>query len=178
MNHWKEKDLPTRGWAYGEVVDLFETGDVHGNGAAQINTHCQMCGEKQIRFVHVLHHRDCNHAMRVGCVCAGKMTGDTNGAQSRERKQKSRSNLQKKWSKLPQWKDKSIASFLDKTKNGKKVEIMLINLGDGWKVSLKTDHTTHSIPTSKSSSGFPCRASAKSAAFDKFWELTEKSGSS
>ena len=36
----------------------------------------EMCGNERIRFVHLMQHPDYPHELRVGCVCAEKMSDD------------------------------------------------------------------------------------------------------
>lgn len=52
---------------------------------------CELCDCPQVRYVHVMHHRDYFENISVGCICAGIMEGDILAAKEREREMKNRS---------------------------------------------------------------------------------------
>jgi hypothetical protein len=45
---------------------------------------CEMCEVKRIRFAHIMRHPDYPHELRVCTECAGRMSGDPDGARRRE----------------------------------------------------------------------------------------------
>lgn len=63
---------------------------------------CELCDCSQVRYVHVMRHRDYFEDVSVGCICAGVMEGDILAAQDRERVMKNRAKrkinyLKRKW---------------------------------------------------------------------------------
>ena len=59
---WSTPGLPHKGWSYAGVEDLEEpTGE------------CEMCGNEQVRYIHLLSHEEVDHDIRTGCVCAEKL---------------------------------------------------------------------------------------------------------
>jgi hypothetical protein len=44
-----------------------------------------MCEYQEIRYVHVMQHKDHPIPLRCGCECAGNMSGDYEGPKRRER---------------------------------------------------------------------------------------------
>lgn len=71
-NLWEREDVPKEGWTCTGITDL----------GAPVGV-CQMCGHQIIRYVHHMSHPD-YRSLGVGCVCAGKMEGDVEGAVKRE----------------------------------------------------------------------------------------------
>jgi len=81
-------DLPRVGWRCTGVDDLGEE-PTHRTG-------CEVCGTL-IRFVHNMVHTDDPRTVDVGCVCAGKMSGDIEGAESREKDARNRASRRRTW---------------------------------------------------------------------------------
>ncbi len=69
MTRWDIPGVPHKGW----MLVGFE--DIKDNPSADYET-CEMCGNEKIRFVHILAHPEYDGVMRVGCICAEKMTDD------------------------------------------------------------------------------------------------------
>ncbi len=46
---------------------------------------CEACGNANVRYVHTMRHDDWKTDIQVGCVCAGKLAEDYEGARERER---------------------------------------------------------------------------------------------
>lgn len=70
---WNKEGVPHRGWRCIDVEDLADLVD----GTEEIPyEQCEMCGNERIRFVHLMQHPDYPHELRVGCVCAEKMSDD------------------------------------------------------------------------------------------------------
>lgn len=89
-NLWKRDDVPHDGWTCTGVTDLGVPAGV-----------CQMCGYQIIRYVHHMTHPN-YRSLDVGCICAGKMEGDIEGAKKREKEFKNKqarreSFLKKTW---------------------------------------------------------------------------------
>jgi hypothetical protein len=73
--------------------------DVREDGSSPEETDyatCEMCGKEQIRFVHTMEHDD-YHSLDVGCICAGNMENDYEGAKRREAKARNRAARKAKW---------------------------------------------------------------------------------
>lgn len=89
-NLWKRDDVPKTGWRCVGVSDM---------GTPCVT--CEMCGRQIIRYVHHMEH-DNYRPLGVGCVCAGRMEGDIEGARKRENELKKKQNrkenyMKKKW---------------------------------------------------------------------------------
>lgn len=56
-----------------------------------------MCGQEKIRFVHIMEHSTYPDILRVGCICAEKMSNDYIHPKQREKKLKNRALRRKKW---------------------------------------------------------------------------------
>ena len=89
-NLWKRDDVPHSGWICTGITDLGEPADI-----------CEMCGHQIIRYVHHMVHPN-YRPLSAGCVCAGKMEGNPEAAQKRERDLKNQqarllSYKKKKW---------------------------------------------------------------------------------
>ena len=62
VKEWKLPGVPQKGWTLQKIED---TGSVHET--------CMMCGQEELRFVHVMSHPDMKRHFRVGERCAGRM---------------------------------------------------------------------------------------------------------
>lgn len=71
---WKRSDVPHHGWEYYDWRDLGEPTET-----------CQMCEAQLIRYVHIMVHPDYHKKLEVGCICAGNMSADMEGAKLREK---------------------------------------------------------------------------------------------
>ena len=90
-NLWDREDVPSSGWICVGVIDLGEPSGI-----------CGMCGRQIIRYVHTMIHPAFPRSVGAGCVCAGRMEGDTERARKRERDFKNKqarreSFLNRKW---------------------------------------------------------------------------------
>ncbi len=70
---WRRPDFPRTGWKCTGITDM-----------GQERIVCQLCGRQLIRYVHHMEHPQFGK-LSVGCICAGKMEGDIEGAKRRER---------------------------------------------------------------------------------------------
>jgi hypothetical protein len=64
--------MPRTGWSVVDVVDEGEPSHT-----------CEACGNPGVRYVHTVGH-SAFRTLRVGCVCAGHLTGDSSGPRRRE----------------------------------------------------------------------------------------------
>lgn len=77
--------MPHKGWrAY--AIDDF--------GDSRID--CEMCGNREVRWVHYMTHPNYPQDLKVGCVCAENMQDNYDGKQA-EKVAKRKSNWFKKW---------------------------------------------------------------------------------
>lgn len=89
--------FPTRGWVELEVEDL-------GRDPADHQL-CGYCGQEHVRYLHKLDHSDGGWPVQeVGCICAGKLTGDELGAKASDRAARNLSARRANWCGLKGWK--------------------------------------------------------------------------
>jgi hypothetical protein len=81
MNDWNHPGVPHRGWACVEMIDLKAGLDEE----AVPDGVCQMCGQTEIRYLHIMRHPGYPDDLEVGCVCAGHMEQDYENPKQRER---------------------------------------------------------------------------------------------
>lgn len=93
MHSWR-RDLPHSGWAWRTVDDL---GD-EDNGVS-----CEMCGYNPLRYVHTIHHDEAGF-LKVGCVCAERLTGDEFTPSYREKALRSKASRLETLVRSPRWK--------------------------------------------------------------------------
>lgn len=80
MGLYSSPEVPHKGWILQDVIDLR---DDHGIEQADYEN-CQFCDQERIRFVHLLRHSSYNGIIRVGCICACKLTDDYVNPKRRE----------------------------------------------------------------------------------------------
>ncbi len=90
---WDQKGLPHKGWSCDDVIDLGSDEAMDDSDYAT----CKMCGQERVRYVHVMSHPDLSESISVGCICAGKMNGDYEGAKRRETTLKNKAARKAKW---------------------------------------------------------------------------------
>jgi len=73
---WNKPGIPHTDWECLYVIDLKREGGYPGI--------CKMCDNTPIRYLHIMKHPVYAEEIGVGCVCAGKMTDDPEGARRRE----------------------------------------------------------------------------------------------
>ncbi|MDD4772813.1 MAG: 3'-5' exonuclease [Eubacteriales bacterium] len=78
-NLWKRGDVPHSGWECTGISDLGAPTGI-----------CGMCGRQIIRYVHHMRHTAYPRSVGAGCVCAGRMEGDTERSAKRESSFKNR----------------------------------------------------------------------------------------
>lgn len=92
MNRWDKVGVPHKGWECVNVYDLKENDAVAWHS-------CEMCGQEEIRYVHVMEHPD-HPPLEVGCVCAGKMSVGYDARRAEadlKNRQKRRDNFRHGW---------------------------------------------------------------------------------
>jgi|SRR5271165_1274721 len=83
---WSDSGIPHKGWEFIDFEDLEEPSET-----------CEMCESQTIRYVHVMKHVDYPRPLRCGCDCAGRLSGDYEGAERRERLAKNVAARRVKW---------------------------------------------------------------------------------
>ena len=107
----RELGAPLVGWFCENVID-----------EENATFTCDLCGCTQVRYVHVMRHRDYMGSISVGCVCAGVMEGDLMAAKERERVARNRSQRRMKFIKNG-WTPKNSGVFV-KRYHGETYRIM------------------------------------------------------
>lgn len=90
---WSQAGVPHRGWICVNVEDL---------GAP--DTMCEMCERQEIRYVHYMTHPNYPGELACGCICAGYMEEDHEGAKRREAGLRSAARRRRAWPDLVAWK--------------------------------------------------------------------------
>lgn len=80
MEEWNQKGIPHKGWYCVNAIDLAEGIEP---GEEVEYEQCEMCGKEKIRIVHIMKHPE---ELKVGCVCAEKMSDDYINPREREKK--------------------------------------------------------------------------------------------
>lgn len=91
---WNTPNVPHKGWKCLDVVDVRADGESAEKANYEV---CQMCGQERIRFVHIMEHSTMPSELRVGCICAEKMSDDYVAPKERERELRNRSTRRAKW---------------------------------------------------------------------------------
>ena len=118
-NLWLNDDVPKSGWTCTGIDDL----------GAPVGI-CGMCGRQIIRYVHHMRHDRHAGMVGAGCICAGRMEGDPDGARKREGDFKKRGSrltnyLKKEWKRTGKgnwalkYKGRVVTVLPDRFKHGK-----------------------------------------------------------
>lgn len=99
-NLWKQTDIPHKGWTLIDVIDVRE--DNQSEDETEYES-CMMCGNERIRYVHIVEHPQYEETLRVGCVCAEKMTSDYLNPRKLEQKLRNKAARRTNWKKK-EWK--------------------------------------------------------------------------
>ena len=89
MARWDKPGIPHKGWIQVDCIDLGV--GLFGDEAIKYEI-CEMCHNERIRYVHILTHPNYLGEIRVGCVCACKMTGDYDSPREDEQRLRNRAN--------------------------------------------------------------------------------------
>jgi hypothetical protein len=164
MARWNTEGIPHKGWRYVGMEDL---GDNALPGDEIQYEQCEMCGNEKIRYVHLLTHPDYLEELRVGCVCASKMTDDYVNPREREKDLRNRANRRKNFIRR-EWNYKPETGNYTLKYKGEYITIMKSKFGSGWGVIFKgvsrwdcCGHKIRDLDT------------AKNVAFNLFDELYE-----
>jgi hypothetical protein len=88
---WEDPGVPHQGWVCVDVEDLGAPTAV-----------CEMCETHEIRYVHSMKHPVYAAVLECGCICAGNMEQNQQGARDREERMKSLAIRRRNWS-ARQW---------------------------------------------------------------------------
>ena len=83
---WGQPGVPHKGWSCVGIEDLEEPSAV-----------CDMCETQEIRYVHYMEHPGYPDQLGVGCICAGHMEQDYEGALRREQSLKASARRRARW---------------------------------------------------------------------------------
>lgn len=129
---WSIAGVPHSGWEWVNIRDLFE--DSAGEDIPL--RVCEMCERQEIRFIHTMRHADYHTVLEVGCVCAGKMGGNSRGAEDREKacrkRTASRERRRKSW--LKHWRLNRNGNYV--LRKCPEASGTVFRFGSKWKVLL------------------------------------------
>lgn len=83
---WAKAGVPRKGWTCTSMEDLGAPDAV-----------CEMCENQDIRYVHYMEHPEYPGVLGVGCVCAGHMERDYEGARKRETQYRNVAQRRSRW---------------------------------------------------------------------------------
>ena len=83
---WSQPGVPHKGWTCIDIEDLGEP-----------SATCEMCETQEVRYVHHMQHPHYPDILGCGCVCAGHMEGDYEGARQREQVLRNANARRRKW---------------------------------------------------------------------------------
>ena len=83
---WAQAGVPHKGWTCVDIEDLGEP-----------SATCEMCESQEIRYVHYMIHPDYADQLGCGCVCAGRMEEDYEGARRRESVLRGATGRKRRW---------------------------------------------------------------------------------
>lgn len=159
-NLWDTPGVPHKGWKCVNVYDVREDGSTPDE--AEYAT-CEMCGKEHIRFVHSMEHENYDGRLDVGCICAGKMESNYEGARRREAKFRNRAARKAKWlSRKWRWSAKGNHYI---NADGHNLVVFPNKFRHGW--------WKYTIDKQFSNTSYPDADQAKLALFDEFWKVLE-----
>lgn len=124
---WSDATVPKSGWSCVNWTDL---------GVPQVT--CEMCDAQTIRYVHHMQHPGYKTILQVGCVCAGRMEGDIQSAQSREKEMQSRATARQAWAQR-EWKRSQANGNQSIHHKGCHIIIFRSNIGTDWMYIMRND---------------------------------------
>lgn len=119
---WGDPTFPKSGWQSLAVLDL---------GAPCLR--CQACQCTRVRFVHLITHPEISGQYRVGCICAGNLTGDPVAAQDRDAKARAVSAQRARWTSR-KWKTSRAGNLVIRHRGS---VITVYRVGGGYSASLR-----------------------------------------
>ena len=98
---WADPNIPKTDWVLRKFTDLNFQPSALRTDVAGI---CEMCEIRHIRYEHLMAHDQWPVPIRAGKICAGRMSGDLDGAARREREARNRAQRVEKWPDRVGWK--------------------------------------------------------------------------
>ncbi|MCH8344555.1 MAG: hypothetical protein IH983_11270 [Planctomycetes bacterium] len=156
---WNKPGVPHKGWRCVNIYDVREGGS---SAEEAVYATCEMCGKTEIRFVHTMEHDEYG-TLDVGCICAGKMEEDYEGAQRREATFRNRAARRAKWLSR-KWRTSAKGNHYINAE-GHNLVVFPNKFQPGrWKFSIDGNFSSASYDTPDE---------AKLALFDAFWSVIE-----
>lgn len=156
---WTHDDVPKSGWV---CAHIFVIGK---DDPLQV---CEMCETQSIRFVHVMEHPDFPEALEAGCICAGHMEDDVEGARSREQEMQATLARRARWLKRG-WRTSYKGNHFVNTHDG--FMVVVFRQGKHWGGVVKDKQTGHE---QRSRRQYATEDDAKLAAFDALVMLLDR----
>ena len=156
---WAQPGVPRKGWTCVGVHDLEDERQT-----------CEMCEGKEIRYVHAMEHHDYPVTLFVGCMCAGHMEADYEGAKRREQEVRNTASRKARWLSM-RWKTSAKGNQYIKTRD--KFHVVVFPTVDRlqWCARVE-DTTTRAAIFSRRT--YPTEPAAKLAAFDALIALKSR----
>ncbi|BCM93106.1 hypothetical protein IAD21_04994 [Abditibacteriota bacterium] len=161
---WDKLGIPRKGWICVTVIDL------RPDGAPVEETDyetCQMCGNEKIRYVHIMGHAEVEEELRVGCVCAEKMSADYENPRKRQNELRNRANRRAKqkaeWLKR-NWRRSAHGNLW--------LKMVICNITI-FPSKFATGKWTFRVDQSYSQRVYDSETDAQIASFDDYWRILE-----
>jgi hypothetical protein len=151
---WKAPGFPKLKWDCVDVIDL--NPDELPGDEVEYET-CEACGRYPVRFVHCLVHDEWDDEIRVGCLCAEKLTRDRVNPRRREDELRKRAAARARWT-TRRWRRSAKGNLYLKAK-GHRIVVMPSRFVEGW---------TFSADGIFSRRTFPDELAAKRASYDGY----------
>lgn len=126
MGEWNQIGIPHKGWHCMDVIDLAEGIEP---GEKVEYEQCEMCGNEKVRFVHIMKHPEYPKELKVGCVCAEKMSDDYINPRKRENELKNKCSRRNSFNKV-KWKKNFDKNTYSKKHKGEYITIMQSRYGN------------------------------------------------
>ncbi|MCC8360613.1 hypothetical protein [Salinimicrobium sediminilitoris] len=111
--YWNIPEIPHKGWNLEYVYDIREEGESVDETDYET---CMMCNNERIRFVHVVSHKAFSQELKVGCVCAEKMTSDYVNPKKQEQRLRHKAQRRINWLRK-EWKASKNGNLFVKVKD-------------------------------------------------------------
>lgn len=153
---WAQPGVPHKGWQCVDVEDLGEPSAI-----------CEMCEAHEIRYVHHMQHPAYSDILGCGCVCAGHMENDYEGARLREKGLRNASSRRQRWLTRDWRTSRNGNPFL----NSDGYNIVVYPAGRGWGFRVNNRTTDKSVVSRKLLTSMDA---AKLRAFDAMIWMKER----
>lgn len=127
---WSLPGVPHKGWTCIDIEDLGEP-----------SATCEMCETQEIRYVHHMQHPSYPGVLGCGCVCAGHMEDDYEGARQREKVVRNAGARRSRWLTRNWRTSRNGNPFL----NADGYNIVVYPAGQGWGFRVSNRETGNDI---------------------------------